>query len=134
MQKYNTPEWGYVPWNGQQGPRFHGDMAIIPADLEGGVPKDILDMAAENPEKQGYHILTHSETGHHHVIEGEGVQYFPVDEFEAWMKVDRPMANVWHTKESPPKHATQELLGGGSWYKIRRQRESSIEGWQRALD
>lgn len=83
-------------------------------------------------------IITHSETGHHHVMVLEkGTDLPSVEMFSdkdnallAWIKVNRPVA-LEHRRE----HDTHEsILFSPGVYEIRRQREFSPEGWTRVQD
>jgi hypothetical protein len=79
------------------------------------------------------HILAHSETGHHHVIESRSVDRF-IDETNQFISYISVMsdAEITHMRE----HDTHEALGveGGAIYEVRNQREYTPEGWRRAAD
>lgn len=99
------------------------------------VPKD----AVQNKAK-GAHIVAHSETGHHHVVEEPGAQLFdvPGNPLVAYLQlgdacvaggVDVVHQRPWDT------HETIRLLGApGDVWEIRRQREWEPEGWRRVQD
>lgn len=83
----------------------------------------------------GNFILTHSETGHHHVTRAEpGVQLYQSanDPLLAYLVVDNTKSTeVRHLREFDT-HKTLRIDSGV--YRINRQREDSPEGWRRALD
>lgn len=77
-------------------------------------------------------IVTHSETGHHHVMEADRVEMFqdPDNFLIAWIKVNRP-AKLEHMRP----HDTHEAIKFGKGiYEIRRQREYVPEGFRRVAD
>lgn len=102
-----------------------GDLIIrrihsIPSGLSDAIPE------------QGNHILAHSETGHHHVIDSKAARMF-IDEanaFIAYLNVATE-AEIVHLRGFDT-HAPLTLPPGK--YEIRRQRENSPEGWRRAAD
>lgn len=82
--------------------------------------------AAEQPATNGKIVITHSETGHDHVMvldrdtEEPNVQIFTGDDpLTAWIKVNRPTA-LNHLRE----HDTHEsIMFSPGIYEIRRQEE-----------
>lgn len=80
----------------------------------------------------GQHVLAHSETGHHHVVEAPKVDMFTAenDDFVAYIEVKEPCQVIhlrgWDT------HAPISLDKG--IYRINRQREYTPEGYRRAAD
>lgn len=83
-------------------------------------------------------IVTHSETGHHHVIERPAVTMYedPEDPLVAWLEVhdeaDLPkLADLVHERPYDT-HETLELPVGR--YQIRRQREHTPQGWRQVMD
>lgn len=105
-----------------------GDVMLIPvAEL----PSDGHGLAKT---ENGAFIVTHSETGHHHVVmERPGVQMFQdtMDLFRSWLVVEDQPVDLEHLR-STDTHETIRL-DPGVW-EIRRQREYSPEGWRRAAD
>ena len=102
-----------------------GELNIL--KLEGEeIPKGLKEL---QPEK-GQHILAHSETGHHHVIDGNTARVFEVDEFSGYVDVPKK-AEVIHLR-SFDTHAPVSLDAGK--YLITRQREYTPEGFRRAID
>lgn len=84
------------------------------------------------------HVLAHSETGHHHVVEEPAVRFLhPADD-------TGPLAGIIGYLEVLAEHADVVHLRGwdtheplrlprGVW-EVRRQREHSPEGWRRVED
>lgn len=103
-----------------------GDMMLIRIDA---LPGDAKAVKAEN----GAFILTHSETGHHHVVkERPTVQFFSaMDEFRSYLVVENEPAVLEHLRPTDT-HESLEIKPG--IYEVRRQREYSPAGWQRAAD
>lgn len=83
-------------------------------------------------------IVTHSETGHHHVMvldrdeDTPSVEMFSSDDnpLMAWIKVNRPTA-LEHRR---PHDTHEPIMFGVGIYEVRRQREYSPEGWRRVAD
>lgn len=105
-----------------------GDVMLIPvAELPA------KGITAVTPEK-GAFIVTHSETGHHHVVmERPTVRMFQdaMDVFRSFLVIDAEPADLEHLRPTDT-HETVRLEPGV--YEIRRQREYSPEGWRRAAD
>lgn len=103
-----------------------GDMMLIRIDA---LPADAKPAQAEN----GAFILTHSETGHHHIVmERPTVTFFSaMDEFRSYLVVDQEPAILEHLRPTDT-HESLEIKPG--IYEVRRQREYSPAGWQRAAD
>jgi len=97
------------------------------------IPGNVKEDKAEN----GHLIVTHSETGHNHVMvidrpDDPDVQmYTDTDNpLKSWIKVNRPTA-LEHQRE----HDTHEpILFDQGVYEVRRQREYTPEGFRRAQD
>lgn len=105
-----------------------GDVMLIPI---AGLPETGSKPA---PLVNGAHIVTHSETGHNHVIaERPGVVMFQdtMDTFRAFLVIDGEPAELEHLR-SFDTHETI-ALEPGVW-EVRRQQEYSPEGWRRAAD
>lgn len=75
-------------------------------------------------------ILAHSETGHHHVLEGKLVGMFRKDAMTCYLSLSEP-ADIVH-KRPFDTHETLRLTPG--IWEVRRQREWSPEGWVRVED
>ena len=100
-----------------------GDLNIFPVD---SIPAGLTEKQSEG----GQHILAHSETGHHHVVDGNTVRVFEKDDFVSYLDV-REESNVIHLR-SFDTHAPVTLPPGQ--YRITRQREYTPEGFRRAAD
>jgi len=96
------------------------------------LPADVIPVAAVD----GRIVVTHSETGHDHVMVLDrsttpAVQMFATDNpLIAWIKVNRPTALV-HLR---PHDTHEPIMFGVGVYEVRRQREYSPEGWRRVAD
>lgn len=101
-----------------------GDLNIFSCD---SLPNGIKE---KSPESDGNHILAHSETGHHHVIDGNTARVFEQDEFVSFIEVKKE-SNIVHLR-SFDTHKTITLPPGK--YRITRQREYTPEGFRRAAD
>ena len=107
-------------------PSFQGDIMVrrIPS-----LPAGLKPAPAEN----GVHILAHSETGHHHVIEERAAQKL-IDETNAFVSYLRAVApgEILHLRDFD----THEPLGieKGALYEVRNAREFGVEGWRRTSD
>lgn len=101
-----------------------GDLNIFLVD---SIPKDLTEAS---PEKDGNHILAHSETGHHHVIDGNTVRVFNENEFSSYLEVKED-SNIIHLRGFDT-HETMKVPAGK--YRISRQREYTPEGYRRAAD
>jgi hypothetical protein len=82
--------------------------------------------------EKSYHIVTHSETGHHHVIEANRARLLidRTNAFIAYLNVLEP-CEIEHLR-SFDTHAPISLDPG--FYEIRRQREYTPQGWRKAQD
>jgi len=107
-------------------PVAQGDCILIPIDE---IPTD----AIEQPH-QSRLVVAHSETGHHHAIDADGVVRFaPADPLVCYLRVEGPWADLVH--ERPwDTHETVRLPGGGRMYAVHRQREETPEGWRAVQD
>lgn len=82
-------------------------------------------------------IVTHSETGHHHVMVLDRADDPAVEMFSstdnpllAWIKVNRPTA-LDHKR---PHDTHESILFEPGIYEVRRQREHTPEGWRQVAD
>jgi hypothetical protein len=103
-----------------------GDIYIVRVDMK--VPKDAVEVAPE-----GKHIIvTHSETGHHHVMEKEKVRMYklPDDIMKCLLIVNDPVAlkhlRTYDTHES--------IWFEKGTYLVRRQREYTPAGFRKVED
>ena len=84
------------------------------------------------PSNKWFFIVAHSETGHNHVIDSRNAQLFidETNQFIGYLNVLSP-AELVHLRD----HDTHETLAfAPGVYRVRRQREATPEGWQRAQD
>lgn len=87
-------------------------------------------------ERKGALIVAHSETGHHHVIEDNGVIRFGAeDPLRCYLQLESTdHCDVVH-KRPFDTHETVRLAGGkGAVYEVIRQREYTPAGWRRVED
>ena len=84
------------------------------------------------PVENGNHVVAHSETGHHHVIDSRSAQLFidKTNAFIAYLKVLEP-CELKHLRDFDTH---EDLAFKPEIYRVRRQREATLEGWQRAQD
>jgi hypothetical protein len=106
-------------------PSFQGDLVIRRVDK---MPKGLKCAAPEN----GFHILAHSETGHHHVVDANLAQRFIDDTntFIAFLEVTMSVA-LDHKRDFDTH---EPLLLEPGIYEVRQQREYVAEGFRRAAD
>jgi len=106
-------------------PSFQGDLMIRRIAI-------VPDGAKKSAPQNGHHILAHSETGHHHVIESRAADRFIHDTntFIAWLEVAEP-SEVVHLRDFDTHDS---LLLEPGIYEVRNQREYVPEGWRRAAD
>lgn len=107
-----------------------GDVMFIKRDA---LPEGVKEEAPVN----GKIVVTHSETGHDHVMvldreaETPAVQMYTSDDpLKAWLAVNRPTA-LEHLRG----HDTHKpIMFGPGIYEVRRQREYTPEGFRRVED
>lgn len=105
-----------------------GDLVIrrVPA-----VPKEFLPVKETGPI-----VVAHSETGHHHAIDADGVVRFeaPGNPLVCYLRLEAvEQADIVHHRPWDT-HETLRLSGLGSTFEVRRQREYTPEGWRRVAD
>ena len=85
-------------------------------------------VAAKPDHAQGF-IVAHSETGHHHVLEREGVEYFPPVKEDALVAFARIVGEAGASVKHLRQHDTHPTIGltQGIW-KITHAREEDILG------
>lgn len=105
--------------------RFQGDIMFVPVKK---IPADAKEQAAV----AGKHVLAHSETGHDHTIDADGVVFYEGgdDPLTCYLALEEPKKVVhnrnWDTHDPIS-------LKAGKWMG-RRQREYTPEGWRRVED
>lgn len=93
---------------------------------------DSIPSEAKENTSPDARIVAHSETGHHHVVDGSNVRFFATDNhMVTLLRVEGEYADVVHHRPWDT-HGTLRLLKGD--YEIRRQREWAPEGWRRVAD
>lgn len=104
-----------------------GDVVIIKVSA-------IPDTAKPAIPVRGRWVVTHSESGHDHVIDRPKAEMYEAadDSFVAWIKTVEQGAEIVHERA----HDTHEtiVLEPNSVYEVRRQREYTPEGFRRAQD
>jgi hypothetical protein len=92
------------------------------------LPKNAVLAALEN----GYNIVTHSETGHHHVMDRKVKMYnIPDSIYDIFLEVETDGAVLEHLRQ----HDTHDsIMFDAGIYHVRRQREYSPEGYRRVED
>lgn len=103
-----------------------GDCYLVPIKA---IPKNAKPVGAES----GRFIVTHSETGHHHVVmERPGIRQFAgMDVFRGFLEVEGEPAELVHLRDHHT-HAPQ-VVPPGAWL-IQRQAAYTPQGWERARD
>lgn len=94
------------------------------------IPNDAVKAETVN----GQFIVTHSETGHNHVIEDDGgcmLLQDPNDELQGYLAVTGDEVELVHLREH---HTHETIVIPEGNYVVRRQREYTPEGYRRAAD
>jgi hypothetical protein len=102
-----------------------GDVYIRRVD---SLPEGLVEVAPEN----GVNIVTHSETGHNHVMEATASKLYsvPGSEFDCYLSISAP-TTLNHLRD----HDTHEpIFFDIGTYHVRRQREYTPEGFRKAQD
>ena len=102
-----------------------GDLLLIRVD-------EMPDGMVKSAPVDGKHVLAHSETGHHHTVDAADVVLYdaPGDPLDGAMRVLRK-SQVTHERGFD-QHESIGLDPG--FYRVRRQREHTPEGYRRAQD
>ncbi len=84
------------------------------------------------PPENGRVIVTHSETGHHHFMNARAVEMYrlPEEIYECFLVV-KEATPLEHLR---PFDTHESIMFEPGIYHVRRQREYTPEGWQRAAD
>lgn len=107
-----------------------GDVMFIRVD---SLPDGLAEQA---PNEKSELVVTHSETGHSHVMlldreEEPAVQMFNGDNpLISWLKVNRP-TSLDHKRDH---HQHESIMFQPGMYEIRRQQEQRPEGWRQVAD
>ena len=105
-----------------------GDVMIIKVD-EIPANREMTEVPAEGDHV----IITHSETGHHHVMERDAATLMQCkdNELECFLTVHRDATELRHLRD----HDTHEPISfKKGTYKVIRQREYTAEGFRKAQD
>lgn len=92
------------------------------------LPKNVVEVSPEN----GKYIVTHSETGHHHVMEAKKTRMYTLPDsiMDCFLVVNDPVA-LEHLRS----YDTHEpILFDKGTYHVRRQREYMPQGFRRVED
>ena len=84
--------------------------------------RSIPKSATVVPPTNGQVIVTHSETGHHHVMPAQNVSMFRLDAMVAYLDVKKP-SELKHLREHDTHESIQFKPGK---YRVRRQREHVV--------
>lgn len=105
-----------------------GDVYLVPIKR---IPRESLKEPI-SPENGNY-IITHSETGHHHVVmDRPDIKMFSgMDIFRDFLRVANEPVDLVHLRETHT-HETQ-VVEPGDWL-IQRQAGYTPQGWKRAID
>lgn len=90
----------------------------------------------EKRERKGAIVVSHSETGHHHVVDSEGAEYWESKSkpLVCYLQMGSAFLDCEHLRPYDT-HETIRLDGNpGDIWECRRQRERSPEGWRRVQD
>lgn len=102
-----------------------GDILFVRVDE---LPADVKESNA----KDGKHIVAHSETGHHHLVDAREARFFNTpNPFICYLQIDGDYTDLTHNR-SFDTHETLKIPNG-TW-KIVRQREYTPEGFRRVED
>lgn len=93
------------------------------------LPENAVECKPEN----GKHIVTHSETGHHHVMEATRVKMYTIPDsiMDIFLQVEEDGATLEHLR---PHDTHAPISFDKGVYHVRRQREYVPEGYRRVED
>lgn len=112
-----------VPFQGQT--VAQGDLTLVRIDA---FPQNLKKV----PAKAGVHVLQHSETGHHHVVDASKADLYTAgDAFVAFLEVTQEAAHVRHLR-GHDTHKTIVLPPGK--FRVCRQTEYTPEGLRAVAD
>ena len=101
-----------------------GDLLIIKINK---LPRNIKKI-----EENKQYIVAHSETGHHHVIDAEDVDYYLDSDIKSYLVVKDIIGKQLEHLRNFDTHETIIIPPG--IYELRQQREYVPEGWRRVED
>jgi hypothetical protein len=104
-----------------------GDVLLVPIVK---IPEGVVQVSPEN----GQYIITHSESGHNHVIKERPdiKQFSGMDMFQGFLEIGSDELTELIHLRSHHTHRAQPILPGA--YLIQRQGRPTPEGWKRAVD
>ncbi len=104
-----------------------GDLLIIKIDE---LPKGLVKQQSETDR----HVLAHSETGHHHVIESNDVDFYKIadNDMRSYIVVKGIIDKAIDHLRNFDTHESIAIPPG--IYELRRQREYIPEGWRKVQD
>jgi len=85
----------------------------------------------EGPESN---VVAHSETGHHHIVEGGEVFVIPSEPLSLYVKATSNDVSFKHLRAWDTHQTINFKAEIGDVISVRLQREMTPVGWQRALD
>ena len=106
-----------------------GDVLFRKVD---SLPEHVVEAQKEDDQ----YVVAHSETGHHHTVSSMMAVVFkdPDNPMVLYLRMKEDHADVIHNR-SWDTHETLRMKGSpGDVYEIRRQRQSTPEGWERVAD
>lgn len=105
-------------------PVFQGDVGFVRVEA---IPADAVRVTGKDAK-----VVTHSETGHHHVFDGNAsvFVYSTPDQLISYLEVKKP-AVLRHLR---PHDTHEEILFDVGLYRVHRQREDGPDGWRQVLD
>jgi len=97
------------------------------------LPADVVEQ-----RRKGRLVVAHSETGHHHAVDDPAVKLFEKatrDPMVCYLQIagEAVHCDVVHHRPHDT-HETLRLLGAGTTWEVRRQREYTPQGWRRVED
>lgn len=107
-------------------PFGQGDVIFVPVERR---PEGLTEVPREN----GRLIVTHSETGHHHAIDGDDAHLFssPSDPLTGHLSVAGEGVELIHHRSIDTHESI--FFPPGEWC-VLKQREHGPEGWRRVQD
>jgi hypothetical protein len=103
---------------------FQGDLMLSPVAKPNGAK-----FSTENGEV----VLAHSETGHHHVVDGKLVKVWRQDAMTCYLSLTEPV-DIVHKRPFDTHETIRLMPMTGKVWRVRRQREHTPEGWRRVED
>lgn len=118
----------YIDWKDTSLPAKQGDLMLISIEA---LPEGVVAQKNDN----GYFVLAHSETGHHHaVLADNDVEFYadPKDDMKSYFVVKKVIGSLLEHMRSFDTHKSIKIPPG--IYELRRQREYTPQGWRKVED